>query len=79
VICSLTNDIELDLTIIFTNLSDKNIILQELKFDHTEDIEIEGAVVGKVGKRKIRPGEQLKQEIKAIINSIDARCVIMVV
>jgi hypothetical protein len=79
VICSLTNDIELDLTIIFTNLSDKNIILQELKFDHTEEIEIEGAVVGKVGKRKIRSGEQLKQEIKAIINSIDARCVIMVV
>ncbi len=78
-ICSLTNDIELDLTIIFTNLSDKNIILQELKFDHTEEIEIEGAVVGKVGKRKIRSGEQLKQEIKAIINSIDARCVIMVV
>jgi hypothetical protein len=79
VICSLTNDIELDLTIIFTNLSDKNIILQELKFDHTEEIEIEGAVAGKVGKRKIRSGEQLKQEIKAIINSIDARCVIMVV
>jgi len=49
-----------------------------LKFDYTGDIEIEGAI-GKVGKRKIKPGEQLKQEIKVIVNNIDARCVIMIV
>ena len=78
-ISSLSNDIELDLTIIITNLSEKSVILQELKFDYTEDIEIEGAVVGKVGKKKVKPGEQLKQEIKVIVNSIDARCIIMIV
>ena len=78
-ISSLSNDIELDLTIIITNLSEKSVILQELKFDYTEDIEIEGAVVGTVGKTKVKPGEQLKQEIKVIVNSIDARCIIMIV
>jgi hypothetical protein len=79
VISSLSNDIELDLTVIIINLSERNIVLQELKFDHTSDIEVLFAVVGKGNRKKIKPYEQLKQEIKVVVNSIDARCVIMIV
>lgn len=65
------------MTIIITNLTEKQLSLCQVTFDYTNDIIIEGNLNNQ--RRKLKPGEQLKQDLNIIVNNIDARCIVMII
>lgn len=61
------------MTLILTNLSEKNIIVQDISFHFTKELPVVRQN-SNYGKKKIKASEQFKLEIRAIVNSIDGRC-----
>ncbi len=69
--------IEISLTLIITNISEKGLYLIQIAYDHTNEIEMDG--IAPINRKKLKSGEQFKQEIKATVNNIDSRCVLAVI
>ncbi len=65
------------MTLIVTNISEEQTWLNQITYDHTKDLQMSG--ISAIKRRKLKPGEQFKQEIKATINNIDSRCVVAII
>lgn len=76
-ITSINNAIEIDVTLIITNLSTTRLSLIQIKWEDSREIcVIEGR---EKSERKLKAGEQTKQDIRVQINNIDGRCIVMVI
>ena len=77
VLTSLHNDIEIDMTIIYTNLSESTIVFKEIDYHFTKDLPVIKNYANI--RQKIKGSQQLKLQLKVIVNSIDGRCPTLVV
>lgn len=60
------------MTLIITNLSDRLVLIQDISFHFVKELPV--VKNESTGKKKLKGGEQIKQDIKVIVNSIDGRC-----
>lgn len=61
------------MTLIVTNLSEKVILVQDISYHFVKELPVVRSELNS-GRNKLKPGDQLKHDIKVVVNSIDGRC-----